>query len=53
MPSVDSPQPDGLSATELEQLLELALAGNAVGMQVTICDPLQMAEIQTCSGTVN
>lgn len=39
MPAVDSPQPDGLRVDELEQLLRLALAGNAVGMQVTIYDP--------------
>jgi arginase len=39
MPSVDSPQPGGLSAAELERILALAVAGNAAGMQVTIYDP--------------
>ncbi len=39
MPAVDSPQAGGLSHEELERLLQVALAGNALGMQVTIYDP--------------
>jgi arginase len=39
MPAVDSPQPDGLSWPELEELLHTALSGNAVGLQITIYDP--------------
>ncbi|MFD2647361.1 arginase family protein [Devosia albogilva] len=39
MPAVDSPQADGLTWQELETLLEVALDGNACGLQVTIYDP--------------
>lgn len=39
MPAVDSPQPDGLDWAEAEAALRAALAGNSVGLQVTIYDP--------------
>src|SRR5262249_57627306 len=38
MPAVDSPDPGGLSAAELTELLA-ALAPRAVGAQVTVFDP--------------
>jgi arginase len=40
MPAVDSRQPDGMSYTELgEILLELVMSSSAVGMEITILDP--------------
>jgi arginase len=40
MPAVDSPQPDGLSYSELQELLEPFLASDrATGIQFTIFDP--------------
>lgn len=39
MPAVDSPQPDGLSWQEAEELLRAAIEGDCVGLQVTIYDP--------------
>jgi arginase len=38
-PAVDSPAPDGLRFDELAALLRALLAGDAVGMQVTVFDP--------------
>jgi arginase len=39
VPAVDSPAPDGLRFDELAALLRALLAGDAVGMQVTVFDP--------------
>ena len=39
IPAVDSPAPDGLRFDELAKLLRNLLAGDAVGMQVTVFDP--------------
>jgi arginase len=40
MPAVDSPQPDGLSYSELKELLHALLKSNKIiGMQITIYDP--------------
>jgi len=39
LPAVDSPAPDGLSFDELTALLRVLLAGDAVGLQVTVFDP--------------
>ncbi|MEV5705090.1 hypothetical protein [Actinoallomurus sp. NPDC052274] len=38
MPAVDAPDPGGLSAAELTDLL-VALAPRAIGAQVTVFDP--------------
>ena len=38
LPAVDSPAPGGLSFAELSELLR-AVAGGAVGVQVTVFDP--------------
>ena len=37
--AVDSPAPGGLSFDELTSLLRVLLAGDAVGLQVTVFDP--------------
>jgi arginase len=37
--AVDSPAPGGLSFDELTSLLRFLLAGDAVGLQVTVFDP--------------
>jgi arginase len=37
--AVDSPAPDGLTFDELAALLRVLLAGDALGMQVTVFDP--------------
>ena len=37
--AVDSPAPDGLTFEELGALLRTLLAGDAIGMQVTVFDP--------------
>lgn len=52
MPAVDSPQPDGLSWAELEELLARALSGNALGMQVTIYDPDRDPDLKAGRGIV-
>ena len=39
IPAVDSPAPDGLTFEELSKLLRELLAGDAIGMQVTVFDP--------------
>lgn len=40
MPAVDSPQPDGLSYSEMQVILRTLLAsGMAIGMEITIYDP--------------
>ena len=39
IPAVDSPAPDGLTFEELSELLRELLAGDAIGMQVTVFDP--------------
>jgi arginase len=39
VPAVDSPAPDGLTFAELASLLRALLAGDAIGLQVTVFDP--------------
>jgi arginase len=52
MPAVDCPEPDGLLADELVQLLDLACAsGMVAGMHVTIYDPERDAD-QRCGRTL-
>ncbi|MGE0211959.1 MAG: arginase family protein [Parvibaculaceae bacterium] len=52
MPAVDSPQPDGLSWTELKELLRAALSGHALGLQVTIYDPDRDPDLAAGGGLV-
>jgi arginase len=40
MPAVDYRLPDGLSWTELTTVLRVALSGHAIGLGVTIFNPL-------------